>query len=204
MFESCSHEVMEFASAIKDEASEALIIQEQALKDHLSDLSSIDIKQHLKQDASDFVQVFTDSIGISADMEENDAIERSNIILGEEFLTSDHSTHPLWSDYKDRPSLTLSEAQKVAILTNDKSLGALHREIVPMMISDESFWKGWLFHRFIVANPENSSKVASRTPPGPEEWSSWDGDAHLSSKEVNSVMSLSNPAMGNNDWDEWE
>lgn len=198
-------EIGDFVTAVRGEASEALKIQEETLKEQFgADLPSpTHISEKLKHDAQGILDILGESIGIVAKRDEPVTCQSSVLTLTEEFMTGDHSTHKSWSGFKAAPAVPLLPAHKQAILLNDTNLNALYTDLVPGMSQEARFWEGWMFYNYLKKAEREAPKECRAV-----DWESWDNEGLTTLSDIKlstgpSAVAVESSAIGE-EWDEWE
>lgn len=188
---------------LKEEATEALQIQEEAIKNQIKtvrDLESVPVSED--SGASGLWAVVGDAFGFVAPDELDDtqnADSSLSQIFDDTFLIADHSLHPQWTQFKASPQPPLQDAHKQAIKANDESLQALYNETVPEMVTEDQFWRAWLFYQFLKKAQD------SRKAPKPKtniEWDTWDTE-ELTTPNTRDFGGLGAGKEGI-DWEEWD
>lgn len=202
-----SKEVSSFVTALKEEASEAIHIQEESFKEQFGQAKSEagNLTETLKKEATHIIEVFSDTVGLTPDNpEEEDVVQKSDLEpISSTFLTCDHAIHPGWVGFKHERTQPLLETHKQAILSNDKSLFDLYKEVVPSMISHDHFWDGWLFHKHLEKLRTSVLKAKTQQSTQPD-WESWDNE-DLNVEGQNKTKPQVSPAQEPKDeWVEWE
>ena len=198
-------EIGDFVTAVKGEASEALKIQEETLKEQFgADLPSpTHISEKLKHDAQGILDILGESIGIVAKRGETVTCQSFILTLNEEFMTGDHSTHKSWASFKATPAVPLLPAHKQAILLNDTNLNALYADLVPNMTQEARFWEGWMFYNYLKKAEREAPKECRAV-----DWESWDNEGLATLSDIKSGAGPNAVAAGNSsigeEWDEWE
>lgn len=202
-----SKEVSSFMTALKEEASEAIHIQEESFKEQFGQAKSEagTFTETLKKEASNFIDVFNDTIGFTVDETDEMVVLKSSMEpINSTFLTSDHAVHPGWVEFKQAGSPPLLEAHKQAILANDRSISDLYNEVVPSIIASDRFWDGWLFYKHLQKSRTSAPKAQTK-PKVQTDWESWDNEELKtpveSAKTKSSVASSSDTK---DEWVEWE
>ncbi len=172
-YDTYSKEFVNVASSIKDEAIEAYHVQEEALRPQIETVKNevASIPDKLATEASFVVDVFNEKLGLRPSQP---ASTQPKMMFNEDFLLTDHSSHPLWSAYKLKGFMQIQDVQQSAILRNDAELDALHTATVPKILSSDRFWKSWMFFKFIQRNPVNEAAAPQFRPSA--DWESWENE----------------------------
>jgi hypothetical protein len=188
---------------LKEEASEALQIQEEAIKSQIRTVRELDsVPVSHEGGSTGLWAVVGDAFGFVAPDELDDAQDADSSIdqkFDDSFLVADHSLHPQWAQFKASQQPPIQDAHKQAIKANDESLQALYSETVPEMLTDDQFWRAWLFHQFLkkAQNPRPIQK-----PKVTIEWDTWDNE-ELTTPNTRDLGGLGAGKEGN-DWEEWD
>lgn len=186
-------ELSEFVSAVKEEAAEAIHVQEEALKEAWTANQSVQPKEE-----GGFLETIKSSFGLVADEDDISPESGGGNKLDVDFLTSDHAINPRWAEFKASKKVPLLEAHKQAILLNDAQAGELFKELVPGIIGEQGFWDGWLFHAFLQKS--KPAKVKRSQTPTAVEWEAWDNEILATPVKEKAAAEASK----DDGWDDWE
>lgn len=181
-------------------------IQEEAFKDQMKAAKGQQTTDNSPDAGSSGLwAVVGDAFGFASvdDDEDTDLPSSSTatIPFDNAFLIADHSLDSQWAQFKAVLQPPLQEAHKQAIKSNDEALRALYMESVPEMLSDEQFWRAWMFHQFLKKAQQSTAPV-HKPPKSKIEWDTWDNE-ELTTPNTRDFGGLGSAKDGN-DWEEWD